>query len=405
VRGQLAQNTILSLFWQGSRILFLAVWVILMARLLGVKGYGIYAGIAGLATALGSFSGLGFSLIMYQETARNPATFGDLWKKTIVITTFSGSVFSIFYVLIGIFIFPATAFYTLIAIAISELIFYPIMTACAFAFASHSRIGWSSALPSIMASLRLFSLFAFSIFSAKKNIDDYVWYHATATFLTSALTVKMVYSILRPTKSEFCITCDQIYDGFKFCTSWAISNSLTSIDKTLALKLGGAEIAGLYGAAYRFVNILMQPIDALIGAAMPKLFVQGAQTNSPPNIIKYLFFVLVTYSIAASLIIFYLSFLISFVLGDSFSSATETIKWFALLIPCYAIRSLSSNILLASNKVNLRIIIESSGLLILIALGYSLIPTYGIAGATTMVILTEAILALISCAAIFKKSH
>jgi len=192
--------------------------------------------------------------------------------------------------------------------------------------------------------------------------------------------------------------------GVAFCLGWASTSALTSADKTLALKIGGGEMAGLYSSSYRLATIFMLPIDALVNAATPKLFLRGSAKHDSSALISYIFIALLGYSALAGLILFTLPELLVWALGPSFVFAAQVVKWFSLLIPCYAMRTFSTQILLTSGNVRLKVIVETGGLGLLVLLALLLIPLYGLIGAAFMIIVTEAIVAL-TCWLIIFRTH
>ena len=404
-RGRLAQNTLLSLFWQGMRVLFLAVWIIGLARLLGAEGYGTYSGIAGIAIALGSFSGLGLGLLLYQDAVIDPELFDQRWSDALWTTILSGALFAVIFLAIGFFVFPDISMLTLVAVGITELVFYPMMTTSAFAFASRHKIGWSSAVPALAAFFRCISIALFALSGAQREIDSYVWFHLFATATSSVMVVLLVNGVLKPEPRPYNIKTENLRKGLRFCLSWASTNALTSADKTLVLKIGGGEMAGLYSSSFRFASIFMLPIDALVNAATPKLFLQGAKKHDSSPVIKYVFIALVAYSVVAGCALITLPEFIIWMLGPSFAAAEQAIKWLSLLIPCYAMRVFSTQILLTSGHVRIKVIAEFGGLCLLLLLGFLLIPAYGLFGAALMLIATEAVVALICWFAITKNSY
>ncbi len=363
----------------------------------------MYSGVAGIAVALGCFSGLGLGLAMYQDVVITPQCFSARWSEALWLTVISGFFFSLVFIALCTFIFSKTSIYTLLAIGLSELIFYPLMSTSAFAFASRLRIGWSSAMPSLMALFRCLAILIFFIASNKKSIDEYVWYHLAATSLASILIILLAHEILMPEPYPFRINSSNIRRGLFFCFSWAGSNSIASLDKSIVLKIGGSEMAGLYSSSFRLATIFMQPIDALVNAATPKLFLSGANNHTKNPAIIYIFVTLITYSFIAGIALLTLPKFFIWLLGASFASAENTIRWLSLLIPCYAMRVLGAHILLTSNNFKLKLISEMVGIFILVTLGAALIPTLGLQGAVIMAITAELSIALICWIAIFKK--
>ena len=394
-RGQLAQNTLLSLFWQGMRVLFLLIWIVFLARLLGAEGYGVFSGVAGLAVILGSFSGLGLGLLMYQDTVINPDVFADRWGDALWATILGGCSFFAVFIAISIAVFPLIQVQTLVAIGLAELVFFPLVTTSAYAFASKIRIGWSSALPSLVAFLRCISIAIFAATDVPKDFDNYVWFHLLATVMSSLIIVFLVKSILKPEFKPYTLNVAKLRKGIVFCFSWASTSALTSADKTSVLKIGGGEMAGLYSSSYRIASIFLLPIDALVNAVVPKLFLQGSANHGNSALVSYVLMALLSYSVLAGLVLLTLPGFIVWVLGPSFVMAAGVIKWFSLLIPCYAMRTLSTHILLTSGNVRLKVFAEVGGLGLLILLGLLLIPLYGLIGAAFMIIVTEAIVALV----------
>jgi len=65
------------------------------ARLLGPSGYGVFAGISGVGTAIGGLTGLGTGWLMLQSVSRQPATFASQWKKAWVTSIASGAAFAL----------------------------------------------------------------------------------------------------------------------------------------------------------------------------------------------------------------------------------------------------------------------------------------------------------------------
>lgn len=395
-KGRLAQNTLLSLFWQGSRLLFLSLWIVLFARCIGAEQYGFFAGISGAATAMGSFVGLGFGLVMFQDAIRSPQLLDELWFKTLTITLLSGVAFLLIFFGLSIFLFPNTSFILLFSIALSELVFFPIMTSAAFAFAAKERTSWASALPTLMASFRLVALVLFLYLGATTDLTTYMRYHLVATLAASTLCVWLVDKKLSIRRMSFKLKPDDFLKGTYFCATWASGNALGSLDKFAALKLAGPEVSGLYSAAHRFTYILLQPIDALIVAAMPRLFTSKAFTSKATPILKHLFICVILYGALAGALISCTPNLLISILGKEFSQLTDVIGWCGLLIPCYGLRTLITNILMACDLVKLKIAIELCGLCIMFSLGALLIPQYGLKGTIAMLVGTEFSLAAIS---------
>lgn len=393
--GRLAKDTAHVAFWQAVRIGGQALWVILIARLLGPRGYGAFVGAAGLATALGGFTGLGLGLVMLQDVARDPSLFGDRWQSASRISLASGMVLAILYVAVAsLVVGHSVQWPVLIAIALSELSLFPIITLAAFAFSSRHRMGIAAALPALMALCRVLAVLAFWITAPERSLSAYAWFHAAFTLLCAVVAWFWVQLALRPPPAPLRLRSRDMREGAGFSVMWMVGNALNSLDKTLVLWLTSADTAGLYASAYRLATVLALPIDALTMAAGPRLFRHGDGTEQRPGLIPRLLASALLYAFVAAMALYLLAGVLPWLLGPAFAAAVPAARWMALFVPCYGLRLLGSNVLMASNAKRLRAAVEGCALGLLVILAWLWVPTHGLYGAVAMICCTEAALAV-----------
>lgn len=391
--GRLARNTLWVMSWQGARVAAQAVWLVLVARALGPQGYGAFAGIAGLGNTLGGLAGLGLGLVMYQEVAKQPSQFGKRWRQTLAATAASGSLFALVFVLFGGNVLGYSDLSVITGIALSELVCFPLVTAAAFAFAAHERMGWSAALPALLGGFRVLAVAAFFILEDTGTLAVYAWFHAGATALFAAVALLLVHVLLRPAAAPLRVSWRDLRDGVGFSAVWVTGNALTSVDKALVMRLAGNEVAGLYASAYRFATVLALPMDALAMAAMPRLFREGGGAVSNPHLIPRLLLVTLAYGLLAGGSLWLLADLLPLLLGEGFAGGTRAVRLMALFLPCYGLRVLAGNLLMARGRKTQRVLIEWAGLGSLVLFGVLWIPGHGLEGAVMMIIAAELMLA------------
>jgi len=398
----LARETAHVGFWQVVRVGGQALWIILIARLLGPHGYGAFAGAAGLATAVGGLAGVGMGLVMLQDVARTPSLFDDRWRKAVVACLASGSALIILFTgLAPLVVGGSVSRLALLAIAVSELLLFPFISIAAFAFSARNRVGTAAALPALMASFRVLAAVVFWVAASTRTLDVYIWFHAAATLLCAGGAWLLVHWQLRPRPVPFRLARRDLGEGFGFSLMWLVGNALNSLDKTLVLRLAGAEVAGLYTATYRFAAVLALPVEALTMAAGPRLFRHGDGSHKQPQLIRRLLLIALCYGLVAAGAVWAMAGALPWLLGPRFEPAVTAARWMALFVPCYSLRLLGSNVLMASNCKTLRTIIEVCGLGMLIAFALLWLSHYGLEGAVMMICGTEALLALASWSAIW----
>ncbi len=392
--GRLARSAVISLFWQFVRIGLLALWMVVTARLLGPAGYGEYSGLASLALTLGAFSGLGLGLVMYQGSVHTPEKFGQYWSNSLICIVASGTLITLLFVASGVLLSPGSHYGTLIAIGVSETILFPLVTTSSFAFSARERMGWATMLPAMTALFRLCGNLAFFLFSESRSLDQYVWFHAFATLVSALAALALTQHYLTPERMPLRLDRAQLLEGVGFAFSWTGSNALTSLDKTFAFKFGGAEIAGVYSIAYRFVTLLTQPVDALVSAALPRLFAQGADQARHPRLVGLLITTIIGYGLVAGLFIWSTAAIIPVILGAEFAPAVALIKLLAVVVPFYGFRVLLSHALVGRRRKMAKSLIEASAIALMALLSMFLIPRQGAEGAVYAYITVEVFLAV-----------
>jgi len=400
--GRLAINTLLSSFWQAIRVASQALWVVIIARQLGPNSYGAFSGIAGLAVTLGGFTGLGLGLVMHQEVSRHAVNFGSYWHNALRLVLISGIVFTGVFALVAPYMMEwHLSVLAIMAIGAAELLCFPVVTLCAFAFAAHERSGWSAAIPVLMACARLVAGLCFWRLIEHHILENYVWFHFGASVVAAYICLVVTTSILRPTPLRIPIRWRDIREGFGFSTVWATGIALSSLDKSLVLRSSGGTTAGLYTAVYRFTSVLAQPMDALVSAAMPRLFRKGAGDATHPRLLAHLALAIFGYAVLAGMILWAAADLLPILLGRAFAPAVSATRWMALFLPCYGLRMLGTNVLMASGCKKLRVLVEGFGLLTLFFFAIRWLPAYGLYGAVIMIIATEASLATLAWSAVY----
>lgn len=405
--GRLAHNIVLGTFWQFARVGAQALWVIVIARNLGPSGYGTFAGTAGLAVALGGLTGLGTGYLLLQAVSRDHAAFGVYWRKALLTTLITGPILAVIFAFLAVQIIGHAASIGIVtAVAISELICYPLVYACAFAFQAHEQLGWASALTTLMAVARLLAAILFWATDVGQGLEGYVWFHLVASFAIAAFAIVFVQRLLRPKRVRYTLNKNEIREGMSFSTVWFTTNAMGELDKALTLRLAGSEITGLYAAAFRMATVFALPIMSLAMAAQPRLFRhRSEQVGDNPHLVRHLLLVALGYAAVASVVLWLTAGILPVLLGAQFENSARAARMLALLLPFNALRVVGSAVLVTSGKQLLRALTESMGIIALITFALLWIPKYGLTGAIMATIATEALLAALMWAAVSVNSR
>ncbi|UPG84810.1 oligosaccharide flippase family protein [Luteibacter aegosomatis] len=397
LRGRLARNTSLSLLWQLARVGAQALWLLALARKIGPDGYGTFAGVAGLATFLGAFSGLGLGLLLLRAVARDPSLLGAYWHKGIRWTIGSGIAIALAFLAISLAAARNDASLpALLAIGASEVVLFPLVSLCAFAFNAHERSGFAAGLPALTALIRLVGVTIFLVSPLPATIATYSFVHLATTLVAASAAVAITQTILRPGPAVGRVTRSELVDGAGYSTVWAVTNALGSLDKTLVLHLAGGTVAGLYASAYRLTMVFTLPIDALAMSSLPRVFRHDSDPAAGRRLVGRMFVVGLGFSLVAALLLHLSAGILPWLLGPSFAGAVSAARTLVWLLPAYSLRLLGSNTLLGLDGQWLRLAIESLGVLLLCLTAWWFVSLGGLQGSARMIVTTEGCLALLT---------
>src|SRR5690348_2958119 len=213
----LVRNTVLATGWQGIRVALQAVWVVLLARAVGPGDYGSFAGMAGLAAAMGSLTGLGFGMLMVQDASRDREHFSSAWKRAFRMTLISGFALWAIYMIVAPLLFRThMSLWSYAAIGLPELICFPVTIVAAYAFQLHERMGWAGALFTLITIGNLIAVTAFLLATPAKMLAFYLPFHAVGSILAAGCAVALVIRLLAPSTAAFSLTRRDMREGFGF---------------------------------------------------------------------------------------------------------------------------------------------------------------------------------------------
>lgn len=395
MKAGLFQKTSLIALWQLIRAAAQAVWMVLLARALGPADYGQLAGLAGLATTIGALSGIGLGLLMLQQASRDRTTFTRTWANALALTVVSGLGLTLAYPAIADFALNTTPdWMALTLLATAEIICFPITIIASYAFQAHDKMGRAGAMYALAPAGNLVALACFTIGDGPATLQAYLPYHGAAAVVSALLAVLIVQIGLRPGALKPDIRRGDLSIGTSLTAMRLADTGLSSIDKTLVLKLAGSEVAGIYTSAYRIVAVLALPITAISIAALPQLFRLTSQASVHSRFPAILLGWTLLAGLATAVAAFAVSDFLPRILGPEFESSAHAARWLMFLPMLLGICATGCGVAFSKDRRTFRIIIQFSGMLLMTFLAAGLLPRYGVPGAALMLNITLALVGL-----------
>ncbi len=382
-RGPIARATVRTSAVLGLRLLAQAGTLLIVARLLGPRQFGAFAGIAALAVMLGTLSTFGTHLVLLREVSRAPERRATVLPFALSTTLLCGLLLLGLYLLVTLALLreAGVAAGVLLAIGSAELLLQPLLNLPAVEHQGHGRIATSQLLLVLPMGLRLAAALAVWWLHPVDPLHAYALGYLLASAVALAVAVATMREVWPAPRDWRLPQLADLRDAAGYAVLNLTAAGPAELDKTLALKLLPLAAAGVYAAGARVIGALTLPVIALMLSALPRLF---RETETSParsgRLLRGLFAAALAYSLLLAGVLSLAAPLFDLLFGPRYQTIGETIRWLTLAVPGMALRIAAGSALMALGKPWMRVGFEMIGLLVLPAAALLLTRVLGMAG-------------------------
>lgn len=390
-------------------ILVQAAYFIILARSLGTENYGFFVGVSALASLLFPFVSLGSDDVLVKEVSVNRTIFSSYWGNTLLILLINSILITGGLLLISGLIFPNELSLLTIAFLLSADLFgLGLQEASNKALRAVGLVHKAAQLVvfnTVGKLLAVLCLITFSYnldFSA--NVDIGIWsiFYLISSLLVSLFALLTIDKMVGKPRLKLARIKSDIAQGIYFAIGISANNVNNNIDKTMLVSMAGLDATGIYGSAYRFINIGDVPMIALFNASYPRFFQQGSLGwDSCLKFAKKLLPICLVYGVLSFAAFQVCAPMIPKILGSEYQNAIATLRWLAPLPMINGLQLLISNTLTGLGYQKIRSTIQIVAAVINIALNICFIPLFGLYGAIWATLTSDSIRVLCLGIALF----
>jgi O-antigen/teichoic acid export membrane protein len=331
-RGLLARNTVWMAAGQGSRVVLGAAYFVLVARALHPEGYGAFVGAVALVALAAPFASLGAGNLLIKHVARDPRHFRRYWGGALSTTIISGVVLGVVLMAGAHLVLPSTIPFEVIGCVVAaDLLFSRILDISGQAYQAHERLARTAQFPLLISGSRLAAAGAFLLIGHPTPGRWALWYLGSSA-LSAIVSVAITWRELGRPATVIGYPIGELREGMYFATSLSAQNIYNDIDKSMLARLSTLEATGIYGAAYRLIDVSFVPVRSLLAAAYPRFFQQGARgVRASLAVARQLLPVATSYAAAAGLALFLAAPLLPRILGADYQASIEATRLLAIL--------------------------------------------------------------------------
>ena len=366
-----------------------AAYFIILARSLGAENYGSFVGISALASLLSPFVPLGSDDILVKQVSVKRGVFPTYWGNALLVLLVNSVIITSCLLLISGFIFPDNVPLASIGfILIADLLCLNIQDTSNKAMRAVGIVKKAaqlivlSTLGKLLAILAIITFLNELDFSARVDIQTWSILYFISSLSVSLFAVLTINKIVGKPKLMLSRLKPDIQQGIYFSLGMSASNINNDIDKTMLVSMASLNATGVYGSAYRFINIGHVPMLSLFNATYPRFFQYGSQGwDKCLGFSKKLLPIVVGYGIVGFVGFQIFAPIVPKILGTEYENVISTLRWLAPLPLISGLQMLVSNTLTGLGHQKARSIIQMTSAVLNVGLNIWLIPLYGLYGA------------------------
>jgi O-antigen/teichoic acid export membrane protein len=394
--SRMARNASWLILGRGIGYLLQAFYFVLLARLLGITEYGIYAGAFAYVAVVSSYSGMGAGSLFLRYVSMDGKQRAIYWGNLLMATAAGGIVIvTLLDWVAPHFLNPASAAIVLLT-AIANSVCNELLLSIGQVFQAFEKMHITAILNFVMSLMRVVVVTGMTVTMHHANAQQWAWAClGISGVVAMGAIITVLVSVGWPTFRPG-LFYRRIPEGMGFALAYSSNWVYNDIDKALLSHFRMNRANGLYTMAYRAVDVATVPISSVYHAAMPSLFRLGTGGIRPafPLLIKLLKSTLVM-SLVIVAVLYLSAPMIPILLGKDFAESVSALRWicFIPLLRCF--QACGGSALTCSSLQRYRTAAQFTIALFNILLNLWMIPAKGWLGAAQASLISDALLALL----------
>lgn len=396
IKSRLARNTLWMSMGQGLRLLIQAVYFTVIARALGVTNYGSFIGVAALVGILYPFGALGSGHLLIKEVARDRRRFPVAWGDALTTSAVCGTVLVAVVLGVSRFALPgAIPMQLVLAIAAADIPGLCLITIAGQSFQAFEQLHWMAAIHVVVSTNRLLGALILVLLYRHPTALQWGSMYLGCTTVTATAASAAVFIRLGAPRFIWRRSTEALWNGFHFSVSLSAQTIYNDIDKTMLARIGTLNATGIYGAAYRVIDVSFAPVQALLYSAYPNFFRAGhAGICSSFSYAKPLLRRAVGYGLLIACGVLIFGGAVPFLLGAEYAETSAALRWLSPLPVLKATHYFLADTLTGAGYQGLRSGIQAVVAVFNVLINLWLIPRYSWVGAAWASVASDALLAL-----------
>jgi O-antigen/teichoic acid export membrane protein len=379
------------------RLILQASFFFLLAGILGVNGFGQYAGTAALVGIVQPLASWGSTDLLLKHVSRDHLLIHRWLGTCITVTSIISISLGILLVLTAPFILgSAYEWEILVPLLISDLVTLRVVELGWASFLAVEHVKSSAMIRLTWATARIMALIIFASIVSNPSPAQWALSQSLAMGILSIFLLGIIwYRLGRPTFLQPLKTMS-FSEGFAFAIGSTSETIYGDADKTLLVRMTSEAVAGTYTIAYRLVTFAYVPVAELVMAKLTTMFRAGhGNIRASLDHIREFQSVLVLYALLAAVGLVLIGPLIPLILGNDFAATASVLFWLALMPAVQTTHRVLGAVLMTSGHAKARGTAQAITAVLNVILSAILISYFSWQGAVMATYASEILLAAI----------
>lgn len=400
--NSLARNTGWMVAGLGGNFLLQAGSFLLLARLLGVTEYGVFAGAFALVSFVTPYCSLGTQMVFMRHTSADPATAQAYWGNMVAVTAVATLALAPTLALAGRHLFgPGTA--ALIEVLVfANCLMGQVVSNASLAFQTFEDIkaaAWLRLLSNlfrlVVVGLLLLSLHRASPFQCSLAL-------LVSSTVAAVIALVWVRSDIGPMHVSGRLFRLRFWEGIGFSVAGSTTALYNDVDKIMLSHYGMNAANGIYTMAYRVADFATTPVNAIDAACVPRYFALNNQgLPAVTRMARKMVPIAALCGVAAACVTLLASPFIVHIVGHGFGDALVALRWLCWLPPLRALHQLAGAALTATGRQNYRTASQFAAAGLNLILNLAWIPSHGWRGAAWSSLISDGALGAMNLVLVF----
>ncbi len=334
----------------------------LFARVLGVEQYGLYIALVSWAPICFELLGWGAGEYLIKRTTHSPQNFAPAHRhlKAVLALSLPPSLIVLALLTLGT-TSGAASILTILIVGLGELLGLRLLVNAEQTAIALEKLSAANWLRSLQVLPRFAGVLLAYALSPQANFETLAIGGALGT-LVGGLLLPVVFARTLPRSEPMQLSSPGLRQGTWFVGTQLVRASQHNIDRIVLAPLVDPAILGLYGAAQRFIQIGLLPLQALLRLTYPRFFRAGEHgiTGSFRFALHILPLALAA-TATTSLILHAAARWLPLLIGPEFEQSVTYLLYLAPILPLFALNSVLSDTLSGAGHLSLRLLLTATG--------------------------------------------